>query len=402
MRTRAAELAELVESGIDQAVAALRCAVAEDLSFDELTALLTRTITCRNRLDAAVSGVVGTLDTAAEAAKGELTMALSPASWLSYVLHVPASAAHAQVRLARQLPSPPATAAAFSRGELSPHHASTIARAVESVGRGGGDVADAERLMLQEARERDPYDLHRWGLSLLHRLAPREMVAEEERRRQRRHFHLSERFDGGFELAGFLDPIGGVALKTAINGLLGPRPKDDQRTPGQRRADALVELATRVMDSGTLPMRGGERPHLNILVSLETLRGDPGAPAALLNHGFPISGVAARELSGDAIARLIVVDVRGDPLHMGRRFRTAPPKLSDALTIRDGHCAWPGCDRPPAWCQRDHEKPWAAGGPTDIDSMRLLCVPHHGRLGKGWRLERLPDRRVVVRPPPRL
>jgi hypothetical protein len=33
--------------------------------------------------------------------------------------------------------------------------------------------------------------------------------------------------------------------------------------------------------------------------------------------------------------------------------------------------------------------------------MRLLCTPHHGRLSRGWRLERLPDRRYVVHPPDR-
>ena len=72
-------------------------------------------------------------------------------------------------------------------------------------------------------------------------------------------------------------------MKTALQGLLGPRPKNDERSPGQRRADALVELATRTLDSGQLPVRGGQRPHLTVTASLETLRGDPGAPAALLD-----------------------------------------------------------------------------------------------------------------------
>jgi hypothetical protein len=60
---------------------------------------------------------------------------------------------------------------------------------------------------------------------------------------------------------------------------------------------------------------------------------------------------------------------------------------------------WPGCDRPPEWTQGHHERPWAQGGETDVEEMTLLCTPHHGRLSAGWRLERLPDRRVVVHPP---
>jgi hypothetical protein len=37
--------------------------------------------------------------------------------------------------------------------------------------------------------------------------------------------------------------------------VLGPRPKDDERSAGQRRADGLDELAGRALDSGELPAR---------------------------------------------------------------------------------------------------------------------------------------------------
>ncbi|HEY4025756.1 MAG TPA: DUF222 domain-containing protein, partial [Candidatus Dormibacteraeota bacterium] len=98
----------------------------------------------------------------------------------------------------------------------------------------------------------------------LHQLAPREMEAEEDRRRQRRYVHLTELFDGGYRLDGYLDPIGGATLKTVLNGVLGPRRKDDERTPSQRRADGLEEIARRCLGSGELPVRGGQRPHLTI------------------------------------------------------------------------------------------------------------------------------------------
>ena len=71
------------------------------------------------------------------------------------------------------------------------------------------------------------------------------------------------------------------------------------------------------------------------------------------------------------------------------------PKTSKALAERDRRCVWPGCDRPPEWSQRHHELPWALGGRTEIDGMTLLCKPHPGRLSRGWRLERLPDRRMT-------
>jgi hypothetical protein len=106
MRTRQAELAALVEAGAQQIVGALRAACSEGLSVIELTELLGVALRRRNQIDAAVTHTIGAVDTAAAQAKeaGELTMGLSCASWLAHTLHISSSAAHAQVRLARQLP----------------------------------------------------------------------------------------------------------------------------------------------------------------------------------------------------------------------------------------------------------------------------------------------------------
>ena len=136
--------------------------------------------------------------------------------------------------------------------------------------------------------------------------------------------------------------------------------------------------------------------------SLETLRADPGAPAALLDWGFPISGRALRRIADDAEITPILMSARGDPLHVGRRYRTATPKMRKALAVRDRHCVWPGCDRPPHWTEGDHVEPWGRGGPTEVELLRLLCRPHHQRLRRGWRLDRMPDGSYVVRPPRRL
>ena len=289
MRTVTAELSRRIHSGSQEIVAALREAASAGhrLDSDDLTDLLKIAFSEHYRIQAALTGAIGALDAVAEKAPdGELTMGLTCATWLSHNLQISSSAAYAQVRLARQLPSLPSTAAAFDRGELSPQHASVIARSVEQVVRGGGDPVEAESLLLQEAQERDPRDLFRWGLSLVHQLAPREMEAEEDRRVERRYLRLTEAFDGGYDLEGYLDPERGARLKTALDAVLGPRRKGDLRRSGQRRLDGLDEVVTRVLDRGELPVRGGQRPHLTVTATLETLRGDPGAPAALLDWGF--------------------------------------------------------------------------------------------------------------------
>src|SRR3954465_5650480 len=45
----------------------------------------------------------------------------------------------------------------------------------------------------------------------------------------------------------------------------------------------------------------------------------------------------------------------------------------------------PGCDRPAAWAEVHHVLEWAAGGPTDLDNMTLVCRFHHRNFDRlGW------------------
>ncbi|MCE3552081.1 HNH endonuclease, partial [Pseudonocardia sp. RS11V-5] len=44
---------------------------------------------------------------------------------------------------------------------------------------------------------------------------------------------------------------------------------------------------------------------------------------------------------------------------------------------RDGGCAFPGCDRPPSWCEIHHVREWQHGGPTTLHNLVMLCAIHH-------------------------
>ena len=55
----------------------------------------------------------------------------------------------------------------------------------------------------------------------------------------------------------------------------------------------------------------------------------------------------------------------------------ATPKLLLALCLRDRGCTFPGCSRPPGWCDAHHGVHWCDGGPTDLTNMALLCPRHH-------------------------
>ena len=89
----------------------------------------------------------------------------------------------------------------------------------------------------------------------------------------------------------------------------------------------------------------------------------------------------------------------GSPLHVGRKRRTASPRMRKALAQRDRRCGWERCDRPPAWCAGHHRRLWVEGGPTDVDEMSLLCTVHHRKFHAGIRLRRLADGRVEEVPP---
>ncbi len=85
---------------------------------------------------------------------------------------------------------------------------------------------------------------------------------------------------------------------------------------------------------------------------------------------------------------------------MGRRSRTVPPGLRTALAHRDGGCAFPGCGRPPDWCDAHHVRHWRDGGSTSRDNLALLCGQHHQAVHEGgWHLTLTPDGRPSVTPP---
>src|SRR5207237_105955 len=84
----------------------------------------------------------------------------------------------------------------------------------------------------------------------------------------------------------------------------------------------------------------------------------------------------------------------------GHASRTTPPSMRRAMVARDGHCIFPGCDRPPPWCDAHHLKFWADSGPTKLENLGLVCGEHHRKVHEeGWTLERK-DGRWVAKPPP--
>jgi hypothetical protein len=149
----------------------------------------------------------------------------------------------------------------------------------------------------------------------------------------------------------------------------------DERTYGQRRADALVEVCRLVLNTGDLPENGGDRPQLTVTIRFSDLRDQVGA--ATLDTGDRLTATHARRLACDAHLLPAVLGSQGQVLDVGQSRRLITGALRRALVVRDGGCAFPGCDRPPRWTEGHHIRSWVDGGPTSLDNSVLLCGPHH-------------------------
>ncbi|HXM57295.1 MAG TPA: DUF222 domain-containing protein, partial [Candidatus Dormibacteraeota bacterium] len=185
----------------------------------------------------------------------------------------------------------------------------------------------------------------------------------------------------------------------ALDAVMGPPAREDERTPAQRRADALTDLARRQLDSGELPVVGGQRPHITLTADVATLARLPGSRAADLDWGMPVPAETLRRLACDASVTCVLVSPEGDPLSVGRTRRTFTPGQRKALALRDGGCVL--CGRPAAWTACHHLHHWIDGGDTSVTNGALLCHRCHVRVHEGgYRLLRRPDRTwTAVRDP---
>lgn len=192
----------------------------------------------------------------------------------------------------------------------------------------------------------------------------------------RRGIYLSQTLDGMFRLDGWLTPTAGETLKTALDSLMPPPPFGETRTTSQRRHDAVEDMSRDHLDHINTAIIGGEKPHLNVICDLNALIRIAGG-AHETESGAVLTVAQVRQLACDSSASRIVLGPESEVLDVGRRTRVIPAALRRALIIRDRHCTWHGCDRPPRWTDAHHIVHWAEGGETSIDNLRLLCRFHH-------------------------
>jgi hypothetical protein len=361
-----------------------------DLPVD--SGVLSEAFALMDRLNAKLLAAVGEHD-AAELWRND--GATSMTAWLRHHTRRSGRDAARCARTARRLRELPVTAAAYRDGILAGGHVQAIFANLND--RTADLFAHHEAELIAELGRLSVADtavaMQDWA-----RRADAVVGDDPEPDLPERSLHLSRILDGRRELAGSFDPEGGAVIATALR-LAQTRDADGEpaRSPAQRRADALVDLCRRFLDHQQTRRGGRHRPHVNIITTLDELeRGRAGR----LVDGTSLDRTTVQRLVCDAGIHRVVTDGRSAILDYGTTTRSVPAPLFNALVIRDRHCRYPGCDRPPDWTEAHHVRWVTRGGTTALDNLVLLCSRHHHLLHTpGWHAKLLPDATLEVTDP---
>ena len=186
---------------------------------------------------------------------------------------------------------------------------------------------------------------------------------------------LSELFLRAFDLYSTVDPP--------------DTPPAKQRTPAQRRHDAVVAALSVAIENHPGCAIDGVKTHANVIVDLATWMGrdELARFKGRLGSFGELTPDAARHLLATTNPTLRMVLSLGPwlPVSVGRARRTLPDCLRGALQAAHPYRAGPGCDRPFSWCEADHREEWWEGGITALGNTDPLCTPHNNlKHADGW------------------
>ena len=321
---------------------------------------------------------------------------MSPIDWIRHHCRMPSSAVWGSVAVGDHLADLPRSVEAVESGEIGYAHLALMARTADALQGSSTAASFEETQLLEKAREFSVGRLWHFCHHLRHALDPEGFTAEQRRATEERSLKLSPCEDGALLIEGWLDSVGGAALRSALEPLALPHGDHDERGREHRNADALVEIMTHAQDVGTLP----QRPHLQVTASLDTLRGLAGSPAGDMEYSLPVSAETVQRLACDGTITRVVLSPESVVIDVGRARRVVAGPTRRALAARDGHCRWPRCDRPASWSDAHHVIHWSKGGETDLSNMVLLCHRHHWMAHEGgWQLVQTAEGEVLTVPP---
>jgi hypothetical protein len=243
---------------------------------------------------------------------GEVDGCVSTKSWLRSQLRMSYGGTNAYVEVAGALADLPRFAALFADGRINLEHIQALAELHKKAGPEVAGIADA--VLGDYALEHGPREIRRLAKLIrehYERLRDADSPDDPDGRdlEPDRFVSLGQTFGGTWSLDGALAPEIGSMLRAALDAAMRRPAPDDDRSTAQRRHDAFADLIRLAVNSGELPTKGGERPHLGALVHLDDLR----APE---NRRQPSgSGVLPDELG--AYLAAVDADLTARSTHLG-------------------------------------------------------------------------------------
>ena len=323
----------------------------------------------------------------------ELDGATSAAAWLAHRTGMTASTAKWTVRTGNLVKQLPVTKTAWLSGGLT----TAQVRAVEA----NVDAGTVELFAEHEAEVVPflaPLSARQTATAMQHWRHRAEAVLEDdEPRMPHRALKLSQTYGGNVYLSGWLDPLSGEIVNTALRLAMSRDAEGERRSYATRLADAAVDICRFFVDHQHDNLGGRHRPHVNVVVDYDDLMAGRGGDSI---DGTLLDGPAIATLLCDANVHRVVTKGRSAILDYGRATRVVSRDLWNALVLRDRHCRVDGCERPSRFCEAHHVVPVSEGGPTELGNLVLKCSRHH-HMGHvpGHHEKLLPDGTLVTTDP---
>jgi hypothetical protein len=330
----------------------------------------------------------------------------------------------------------PNVCSALAMGEISPAHATVIARESASAirdGMGPAHIYSIEQSALAYAEFHTPTQVANKVRTTIAKLAPEPFEEIAERARDTRRVSCFREVDGLSTIVAILPAedaqivmkaienfihaqvanesitlnahgvngaaggggVGGGAGAAGAAGAASDFANDSDVQPGQhrsmdmKRADALTSIAAWSLQQNTVDVKLHRRPvTVNVTIDLPTLLGLAENPGQLAGYGA-IPASVARALASDGKWQRFITDPQtGTLLDFGRESYEPPQALVDFLIARDRTCRFPGCRHSAARADLDHAKSWESGGETSAANLGALCRRHHRlKTHGGWKLK---------------
>lgn len=158
----------------------------------------------------------------------------------------------------------------------------------------------------------------------------------------------------------------------------------DHRSRAQQDHDALATALLVAASSARLPSLGGAAPVLVVHIEADAFTTGEGTACI---DGDPVPLATALHVACSGAIQRITTTRDGRILRIGTEERVFNRHQRRAIALRDGGCVIPGCGVRAEWCEIHHVEEHARGGPTHTDNGVLLCWFHHRFLDhNGWRI----------------